>query len=96
VPELALGPPTIGWLEEALKETEALAEAPAPEAPILYLLGLEEEIVAPEAIRNAAGRASNAELLEVEGAKHEVFMETPDRQAEALTAIDAFLKQSGV
>lgn len=96
VSDLALGPPTIGWLEEALKETEALAEAPAPEAPVLYLLGLEEEIVAPEAIRTAAGLAANAELVEIEGAKHEVFMETPDRQAQAWAAIDAFLERLGV
>jgi len=41
-------PPTIGWLDEALKETRELLEAPAAAQPVLYLLGLEEEIVSPE------------------------------------------------
>ncbi len=96
VSDLGLGPPTIGWLDEAIRETDELAAAPAPEAPILYLLGLEEEIVAAEAIRTAAGRATNAELVEIEGAKHEVFMETAERQAQAWAAIDAFLERLGV
>lgn len=96
VSDLALGPPTIGWLEEAIKETKELAAAPAPEQPVLYLLGLAEEIVSPDAIRNAAGRAQNAELIEIDGAKHEVFMETAERQTQAWTAIDAFLAKQGV
>ena len=96
VSDFGLGPPTIGWLEEALKETQELAEAPHPDQPVLYLLGSEEEIVAPEAIRDAAARGAKAELCEIGGAKHEVFMETPQRQAEAWGAIDAFLAAQGV
>ncbi len=96
VSDLGLGPPTIGWLDEAIRETVELAEAPAPEQPVLYLLGSAEEIVSPDAIRTAAGRSGNAELVEIEGAKHEVFMETADRQAQAWAAIDAFLERVGV
>lgn len=94
--DLGLGPPTIGWLEEALRETKQLAEAPAPEQPVLYLLGSEEEIVSQNAIRVAAARAGNADLVEIEGARHEIFMETSDRQAQAWAAIDAFLAGQGV
>ena len=96
VSDFGLGPPTIGWLDEALKETAELAEAPAPEQPVLYLLGSEEEIVSPDAIRAAAARGAKAELVEIAGAKHEVFMETADRQAQAWAAIDAFLEKAGV
>ncbi len=91
VSDLALGPPTIGWLDEAIRETRELAAAPHPEQPVLYLLGSEEEIVAPEAIRSAAARGANAQLVEIEGAKHEVFMETADRRAEMWGAVDGFL-----
>lgn len=96
VPDFGLGPPTLGWLEEALNETKALAKAPHPEQPVLYLLGTAEEIVAPDAIRAAAARGGNAVLRQIDGAKHEIFMETADRQAEAWTAIDAFLADQGV
>lgn len=96
VSDLGLGSPTIGWLDEAIKETGELVAARPPEQPVLYFLGLEEEIVAPEAIRIAAARSANAELVEIEGAKHEVFMETPGRQAQAWAAIDAFLAEQGV
>lgn len=96
VSDLALGTPTIGWLEEAIKETKELAAAPAPEQPILYFLGLEEEIVSPDAIRIAAARAENAELVEIDSAKHEVFMETAERRSQAWAAIDAFLAKLGV
>ncbi len=91
-----LGPPTIGWLDEALKETRELAAAPHPEQPVLYLLGSEEEIVSPDAIRSAAARGAKAQLVEIDGAKHEVFMETAGRQAEAWSAIDRFLEAQGV
>lgn len=96
VADLGLGPPTIGWLDEALKETRELLEAPAAAQPVLYLLGLEEEIVSLESIRAAAARAPNAELVEIEGAKHEVFMETSNRQTQAWAAIDGFLEKHGV
>lgn len=96
VADLGLGPPTIGWLEEAIRETKQLADAPPPEQPVLYLLGSAEEIVAPEAIRAAASRGPNAALCVIDGAKHEVFMETADRQAQAWAAIGGFLEKLGV
>lgn len=95
-PDLGLGPPTIGWLEEALNETRALAEAPPPSQPVLYLLGTDEEIVAPDAIRMAAARGPKSELCEIDGAKHEVFMETPAIQSEMWAAVDAFLTAQGI
>ena len=96
VSDFGLGPPTIGWLDEALKETRELAATPHPEQPVLYLLGSEEEIVSPDAIRSAAARGGKAQLVEIDGAKHEVFMETADRRAQAWSAIDGFLEAQGV
>lgn len=90
-PDLALGPPTIGWLAAALREMRAIAKAPPLATPMLMLLGSREEIVSPSAIRAFAARCGNCELAEIAGAKHEILMETPEIRAEVWRRIDAFL-----
>jgi lysophospholipase len=74
-PELALGAPSLGWLRAALREMPRLAALPPPPHPALCLLGTEEGIVAPRAIRDRCSRWEGAELHVVEGARHEPLME---------------------
>ena len=92
-PKLGLGPPTIGWLARAIEETKALARASVYPGPVLAILGGAEEVVAPSAIRDYAKRQPACELLEVPGAKHEIFMECAAMQDLAWRRIDAFLDQ---
>ena len=76
-PELALGGPSLHWLTEALAETRALRRLPPPAVPTCCALGSDEKIVDPEAIQDLMNRWPQAHLHLIEGARHEVMMETP-------------------
>lgn len=93
VPELGIGDASIGWLRTALAETAALRNAKQPDIPILTLLGSAEVVVSPWAIRTISARQPNAQLLELDGAKHEVLIETPALQARAWAGIGRFLDE---
>jgi lysophospholipase len=92
--EYALGGPTLGWLAAALKETAAL-RAVAPPVPSLALLGGDEAVVSTRAIREKA-RHPALRLEIVDGGRHELFFETPERRAAVWAAIDAFLTEAGI
>ena len=93
-PELALGPPSIGWTHAAFQETARLGAKPMPDVPVLVLLGSREIVVSPPAIRDWAGRMPSCDLLELEGGRHEVFMERPEIRSAAWRRIDAFLAET--
>ncbi|SFI50018.1 alpha/beta fold hydrolase [Albimonas pacifica] len=98
-PELTLASPTFGWLDAAFAETAALARAPGPDVPRLVLLGTEEAVVDPDAIRAHAARSgAQVTLAEIHGGRHETLMEDPDGQvgAPVWQAIDDFLHARGL
>jgi lysophospholipase len=93
-PALQLGMPTLGWLSAAFVEMTWLALQGPLDCPGLCLLGSREEVVDPALVRAIAARLK-LELVEIEGARHEVLLETAAMRAEAWTAIDRFLAQNG-
>ena len=91
-PDLALGGPSIAWINEALKECRALSLSPTPNVPTLTFLGTNERIVDTDAIHDRMSRWHNGELRIVEGGEHEVAMDLPDVQAEVYdAAVELFL-----
>ncbi|MEO1314735.1 MAG: alpha/beta hydrolase, partial [Pseudomonadota bacterium] len=92
-PELALGGPSMRWVRAALLQADHLRRLPAPDLPILTVLGGREMVVSPEAIRTQTARQPHAHLVEIPGARHEILIETPERQAQAWSEIDAFLEK---
>lgn len=92
-PELALGGPSIRWVQAALRETEALLEMPAPPVPALTLLGARERIVEPGAIRQRMEDWPGGRLEVIEGAEHEVLMEAPALRGPAIAAILAWFAE---
>ncbi|MEM8786728.1 MAG: alpha/beta hydrolase [Pseudomonadota bacterium] len=89
-PDLQLGGASLGWVAATLAEIRALAAAPAPDTPILTFLGGEERVVAPGAIRRHSARQTGARLVELDGARHETLMETPQIRTRIWREIDAF------
>ncbi|MFQ5623523.1 MAG: alpha/beta hydrolase [Paracoccaceae bacterium] len=90
-PELGLGGPSIGWIGAALRETRALGAAAPPSLPVLTFLGSDETVVSPDAIRRQVARMPRGELVEVDGARHEIWMEREEVQAGVWRRIDRFL-----
>ncbi|MEM1273517.1 MAG: alpha/beta hydrolase [Pseudomonadota bacterium] len=89
-PDLALGGPSIRWLTEALAETAALMEMPAPPKPALNLIGTEEKIVVVPVARRRMSTWPGGDLLMIDGAEHEVLMEAPDKRGPALAKVIAW------
>ncbi len=77
VPEFGLGGPSVRWIGEATKETAALAKLPRPDVPVLTFLGTEEAIVSASAVERIHSNWPGAELVVIDGAKHELMMEAP-------------------
>jgi len=90
-PDLRLGAPTIGWLAAALREMAALAPLPSPALPAFAAMGSREEVVLPAAIAARMTRWKSGRLEVLDGARHELMMETPEHRSRFLTqALELF------
>ncbi len=76
-PELKLGGPSYVWLREALAETRHLADRAAPNLPCVTFLGGNERIVDVTRVRARMDRWKGGQLRVIDGAEHELLMETP-------------------
>jgi len=90
-PDLGLGLPSFNWLKCALGEFKYIDQATMPTIPTLIFVGGDESIISPPAIHRHSPRFANGKLVEVDGARHEIWMETPERQARCWGEIDEFL-----
>jgi lysophospholipase len=94
-PRLAIGDPTIGWLDAAF---DALAEFEDPafglrnRTPILMVLAGADQVVDTRASAALARRLKGAGAIELRGARHEILMENDAIQAEFWAAFDAFMR----
>ena len=76
-PELALGGPSLRWLNAALRETLELSQWPAPATPCLTFLGTAEAIIDVPRVTQRMAAWTNGKLVLIQGSRHEVLMETP-------------------
>ena len=88
-PDLALGGPSMTWLNEALLEMRRLRAGPFPAHPVLVALGTRERVVDPQAIHRVMSRWPAARLDVVADAEHEIIMETPAIRSRFLDAATA-------
>lgn len=87
-PELALGGPSLGWVNEALRECRRLSLRPSPPQDAEIFLGSNERIVDVKAVHDRADRWHNAKLHMVDGGEHEVLMEIPETRERIMNAAD--------
>lgn len=87
VPALALGAPSLGWLNAALRETRALARLPSPAVPALAAVGTLEKVVDPAAIDARMARWPGGRLLRYPAAEHELLMERPEVRDEFVAQV---------
>jgi lysophospholipase len=94
VPELALGPPSWGWLASAMRSIRALnrdSRLDRVEVPSLMLVAEADRLVDPQAALAIAARiGARVERFGPEAA-HELLREVDPVRLRALAAIDAFL-----
>ncbi|MGF1562657.1 MAG: alpha/beta fold hydrolase [Geminicoccaceae bacterium] len=93
-PDLALGGPTYGWLNAALRSIRDLSAKGVPEAITtrsLFIAAADEAVVCNDAIRGLVTRMPNADLHLLEAAQHELLMERELVRQQLLSEIDRFL-----
>ena len=99
-PRLALGEPTVGWVVASLNVCQGFFETGALDAlrrlPVLVALASEETIVKLSAQRALARRFKAGRTVTIEGAGHEILMETDPRRAVFWTAFDELLSRAGL
>ncbi len=93
-PDLLLGGVTWGWLAAAIGSTEYIFAPGRPESLAyrhLMLLGSDETVVLPEAIRAWHQRLPNSELIEYAPSRHEILHESDAVYEKAIADILARL-----
>jgi lysophospholipase len=97
-PTLAVGGATWGWMRAATTSIMALKRPGFPRRismPVLIAIAEQERLVNNDAIRRLARRLPHAELLELQGARHELLREQDRHQAKLWAEIDRFLEPIG-
>ncbi|MGL5011143.1 MAG: alpha/beta hydrolase, partial [Paracoccaceae bacterium] len=69
--------PTVRWLQLAVADCAALAALPSPRLPVYCALGTDERIVDVAAIHRRMAAWKGAQFDVIQGAEHEVMMESP-------------------
>lgn len=92
-PDLALGGPSITWLDAAFREMQALAREPSPALPAYTTLGTRERIICPQQIRQRMAHWPQGQLALYPGAEHEVMMERPAHRDRFHRAVLALLAE---
>ncbi|WP_029004130.1 alpha/beta fold hydrolase [Azorhizobium doebereinerae] len=96
-PELGLGAPTIGWVNQAYVAMDALK---SPEVvrqirqPLLMIAAGDERVVCNVAIEHVASRLIAGAYVTVPAARHEMLMEQDIFRAQFWAAFDAFIPGS--
>lgn len=94
-PDLALGGPSLHWLNESLREMRTLSMLPSPDLPCVTFLGTEEAIVDPTRIYQRMEKWPGGELVVLENGRHEVLMEKPEIRDRVLDGAERlFLSQT--
>jgi lysophospholipase len=95
-----LGEPTIGWVCASLDVFKSLhaphALAHLDETPILVAIATEETVVTKDPQRKLGGQFRAGKVITVQGAGHEILMETDERRAEFWQAFDDMCDRAGV
>lgn len=93
-PDLALGGVTYGWLQAAFASIDEVMQpafARAIAAPVLMVCAGDERIVCPAAQQQFCGWLTDCRRIEVNGARHELLVETNEIQKIFWDAFDRFV-----
>jgi lysophospholipase len=92
-PDLALGGPTLGWLDYALSAGRVLSRpssAARVRAPFTLIGAGEDKLVLAASARRFAEAAPRGRYVEIEAARHEILMESDPIRAAFWREFDAF------
>ena len=88
-PDLALGGPSLRWLNTSLREMHRLSLRASPDLPCITFLGSKEAIVDPVRIRDRMSHWPGGQLRIIAGGQHEMMMDSPAVQKSIFDATAA-------
>lgn len=98
-PDLRMGGITIGWVRAALDSTRLTHDRTwlsAISTPVLTFISGRDSVVSNPAIRRGMAALPHGQTIEIDGALHEVMMETPSYRERFWQGFDGFVaKQIG-
>ena len=92
-PQLSLGGASLRWLNESLREMRTLSKMPSPDMPCCTFLGSNESIVDPARILSRMADWTGGALHLIDGARHEVILETFEIRTRVFDTTTAFFDQ---
>lgn len=95
--EVAIGDPTVGWLNAAFRCIRAMADPAFTRAiatPVLIVAAGADTIVPTPAIERLAMRLKTGRAIVLPGSRHEILMERDEIRAAFFAAFDAFIPGS--
>jgi len=93
-PQLAIGPPTIGWLRAALAAIADITSEQFPNrlrVPVLMFAAGDDAIVDPRAIEDLASYLKIGSQIVMRGSRHEILQERDAIRQQFWAAFDAFI-----
>ena len=96
-PELAVGSPTIAWMNAAFRLTRSFADPAYPASirqPLLLIGAGEDPVVSTRSIARFASRLRAGAHLVIGGSRHEILMERDVFRGQFWAAFDAFVPGS--
>ena len=93
-PALAVGPPTVAWMDAAFRAMRAMQERSYPakiRQPMLIVAGGGDTVVSNTAIEDFASLLRAGSHLVIVGALHEILMEQDRYRSQFWAAFDAFV-----
>ena len=96
-PQMALGGPTIRWLQAAAKASEAVSDPDFMariQVPLLIIAAGADQVVSTKAVEVYARSLRLGSMLMIDGAKHEILQEVDLYREQFLAAFDAFIPGS--
>ena len=99
-PALALGQPTIAWIVSSLDVIKGFFRPAALDhlrrTPVLVAIATEEAIVRKASQKKLARRFGSGKTLLVEGASHEILMETDERRERFFASFDDLCRRAKI
>jgi lysophospholipase len=93
-PALAVGDPTIGWVNSAFRQMQRFAQRDYTHGwrlPMLIVVSGEDRVVSSDATERFAQRLDLAQLVSLPAARHEILMERDTLRDQFFAAFDAFI-----
>jgi lysophospholipase len=89
-----IGGPSMGWLFQTLKETNALSQKPSPEVPCMTLCGTNDALIEVSTVQKRMAHWSDGKFEQIQDAKHDLLSEVSAIRQSAVEKITQHFEEA--